>query len=196
MWEQVCLLVLAELVGQGGLGLWGDWGPLQFSPQQSRSQVFKDLLLHRLHHHYTFNTMPSTPSLEGPALSGVSSPVWGSSRQSLTMGSWFFVFNFTSITREVVVMVEEEDVKVPRNNAKPLTPCNWEWELRERWLGRWRPCCGFRQVTPVWGTHLRFGHPQELLWLQPSFNFTVMEPASRTLLWPQLQPPRAAQLLL
>ena len=33
MWEQVCLLVLADLVGQGGLGLWGDWGPLKFSPQ-------------------------------------------------------------------------------------------------------------------------------------------------------------------
>ena len=33
VWNQVRLLVLLELVDQGGLGLWGDWGPLKFAPQ-------------------------------------------------------------------------------------------------------------------------------------------------------------------
>ena len=33
VWNQVRLLDLLELVDQGGLGLWGDWGPLKFTPQ-------------------------------------------------------------------------------------------------------------------------------------------------------------------
>ena len=44
MWKQVYLLVLHDLVGQGELGLRGDWGPLKFTPQQSKSQVCQDLL--------------------------------------------------------------------------------------------------------------------------------------------------------
>ena len=36
VWNQVRLLVLLELVDQGGLGLWGDWGPLKFAPQHVR----------------------------------------------------------------------------------------------------------------------------------------------------------------
>ena len=43
VWNQVCLLVLLELVDQGGLGLGGDWGPLKFAPQQSESQVCQGL---------------------------------------------------------------------------------------------------------------------------------------------------------
>ena len=34
VWSQVRLLVLLELVDQVGLGLWGNWGPLKFAPQQ------------------------------------------------------------------------------------------------------------------------------------------------------------------
>ena len=44
--NQVRPLVLLHLVGQGELGLGGDWGPLKLIPQQSKSQVCQDLLLH------------------------------------------------------------------------------------------------------------------------------------------------------
>ena len=37
VWKQVHLLVLHDLVGQGELGLRGDWGPLKFIPQQEVS---------------------------------------------------------------------------------------------------------------------------------------------------------------
>ena len=33
VWEQVWPLVLVKLTGQGGLGLWGDWGPFKIIPQ-------------------------------------------------------------------------------------------------------------------------------------------------------------------
>ena len=49
VWKQVRPLVLLHLDGQGELGLRGDWGPLKFTPQQSKSQVCQDLLSHRHH---------------------------------------------------------------------------------------------------------------------------------------------------
>ena len=55
VWKQVRPLVLLHLDGQGELGLRGDWGPLKFTPQQSKSQVCQDLLLHhqlQLHHRH------------------------------------------------------------------------------------------------------------------------------------------------
>ena len=40
VWSQVRLLVLLELVDQGGLGLWGDWGPPQIcSPTVGKSSL-------------------------------------------------------------------------------------------------------------------------------------------------------------
>ena len=50
MWKQVRLLGRAHPVGQGGLGLWGIWGP-RFFPQQSESQVFEGLISHRQRSH-------------------------------------------------------------------------------------------------------------------------------------------------
>ena len=41
MWKQVRLLGLAHPVGQGGLGLWGIWGP-RFFPQQLLLEVHNE----------------------------------------------------------------------------------------------------------------------------------------------------------
>ena len=81
VWNQVRLLVLLELVDQGGLGLWGDWGPLKFAPQQSESQVSKDLLSHR---HTFYNCTFDTKAL---LWIRVSTPVKELKDPSLTKGS-------------------------------------------------------------------------------------------------------------
>ena len=81
VWKHVQLLVLAVLAGLGGLGLLGDWGPLKFAPQQSESQVSKDLLSHR---HTFYNCTFDTKAL---LWIRVSTPVKELKDPSLTKGS-------------------------------------------------------------------------------------------------------------
>ena len=51
VWKQVFLLDLAELADQGGLGLWGDWGPLIFSLTVEKSSLPGLAFEHHLQQH-------------------------------------------------------------------------------------------------------------------------------------------------
>ena len=113
--------------GAGSLGQLG--APSNLLPNSRKVKSAKDLLSHR---HTFYNCTFDTKAL---LWIRVSTPVKELKDPSLTKGSWFCIITIW----EVVVMVEEEVIKVSRNNAKPLTSCNfallWYLLLRERWLG-------------------------------------------------------------
>ena len=182
MWEQVYLLDLAELPGQGGLGTLGLLGALIFFPN---SQEVKSS---RTWFYIVFTITYTTKAL---LWIRVSTPVKEPKDSSLTRGA---------------ISTSSKTLLTPRRSSsrwrRRLSKCQGTMpspshlatlklaRLRERWLGRWRPSCGFCQVTPpVWGTHLHFHQPLKPLWPEPIVDL-------HTLWWKQLQSPRAAQLLL
>ena len=111
VWEQVLLLVH----GQGGLGLWGDWGPPQIrSPTVGKSSL-EGLAFTSSHFLQLYLRH------QGPAVDPGEYSSEGAEGSKLDKGQLILHHHHW----EVVVMVEKEVIKVSRNNAKPLTPCNF-----------------------------------------------------------------------